>query len=370
VNFDFSEEQELLRQTAADFLNEHAPLSCARAALEPGAAHSRELWTKVAEMGWQGTAIPESYGGAGFGRLELSVLAEELGRTLAPLPFSSSVYFATEALLLAGNESQKQRYLPRLASGEIVATFAMHEAPGGPGSTGVSASWADGRLTGQKFPVPHGEVADLAVVVARVDPEAVSLVLVELDGAGVKRAPVASIDPAFPQVVLDFEGASAELLGDAAAGSLTVQRVIDRGAALLAFEQLGGARRCLSMARDHAAARYQFGRPIGSFQAIKHRLADMYALIDLAVSHCYYGAWAVETNAPELPLAACGARLAATRAYEYCARENVQVHGGIGFTWEADPHLFYRRAKSQALCLGGPRHWEDRLIDLLEAPAA
>ena len=364
MNFDFSDDQTLLRKTARDFLTEHAPLSLCRAVLESDAPHSDTLWKGVAELGWLGTAIPEEYGGAGFGRLELAVMAEELGRALAPIPFASSIYLAAEAILLAGSQAQKQHYLPKLASGESIGTFAHAEKPGDTGP--VTATFTNGTLTGTKIPVPDGDVAHCAVVTARQGKDLV-LVLVDLSARGVTRQPVKSIDPSRSLASLRFDATPAQLLGDAATGAAALQKLLDRAAILVAFEQIGGATRAFEMTREYCLSRYAFGRPIASFQAIKHRLADLYVEIELARSNAYYGAWALGTDSPELPVAACGARASATDAFDLASQEMIQLHGGVGYTWEFDCHLFYRRAKYLGALLGGAYQWREQLIQRLEA---
>jgi acyl-CoA dehydrogenase len=369
VNFDFSEDQKLLAQTARDYLDENAPLSACREVLESDQTYSRDLWKGAAELGWLGTVIPEEYGGAGFGHLELAVIAEEVGRALAPIPFSSSVYFATEALLLAGTDAQKQKYLPRLASGEGIGTFALSEKPGQNGAEGAQARFEDGRLTGTKLPVSDGDVADFAVVSARTD-KGVSLVIADLGGGGVAKRPLSSFDPSRSQARLVFEGVPAELLGEDGEGAALAERLLDRAAVLMAFEQLGGAERTFEITKDFAMGRYAFGRPIASFQVIKHNLADRWCDIELARSNSYYGAWALSNDEPELGIAASVARISASDAYTKMSEDTIQIHGGVGYTWEYDCHLFYRRAQLLQAVLGNPASWKHKLIDRLRARAA
>jgi acyl-CoA dehydrogenase len=365
MNFDFSDDQKLLRKTAREYLTEHAPLSLCRAVLESDAAYSDTLWKGVAELGWLGTAIPEEYGGAGFGRLELVALAEELGHALAPIPFSSSIYLASEALQFAGAAAQQQEYLPKLASGASIGCFAHAEQPGTHGPEGVATTFSRGKLKGVKTPVADGDSAHFAVVTAKTGKE-IGLVLVDLTGSGVTRTAVRSIDPSRSLATLRFDGAPAQLLGSATGWS-TVRKLLDRAAVLMAFEQLGGATRAFEITREYTLGRYAFGRSIASFQAIKHRLADLYVEIELARSNCYYGAWALGNDAPELGVAACGARASATDAFELASKEMIQLHGGVGYTWEFDCHLFYRRSKWLAAALGSANQWREQLIQRLEA---
>jgi acyl-CoA dehydrogenase len=369
VNFDFSDEQKQLRTEARRFLEDRCPPAAVRAILEGPEPYDRALYAGLAEMGFLGAAIPEAYGGLGLGYLELCVIAEELGRVNAPVPVGSSIYLAAELILAAGSEAQKSAWLPKLASGGAVGTFALSEKAGKatPGSISVSAS--GGVLNGVKAPVPDGDVADVAIVAARTGPgseqRAISLFLVDLNGPGVTRETLDSIDPTRSQARLTFAGAPAEPLGAQGEGWRILTEVLDRAAVLTAFEQVGGADRALEMGRDYALERMAFGRPIGSFQAVKHMLADMYVSATLARSNAYYGAWALSTGSSELPVAAATARVAATQAFQHCAKNNIQVHGGMGFTWAFDCHLYYRRSNALALGLGSLSTWEDLLIERL-----
>jgi alkylation response protein AidB-like acyl-CoA dehydrogenase len=371
MNFDFSADQKSLREQARKFLGEHASSPRVRRILEGAAPYDAELWRGMGEMGWLGTAIPELYGGAGFGYLELCVLAEELGRSLAPTPFASTIYLAGEALLLAGSDAQKKRWLPRITQGQAIGCFAMAEGPHVATPANLTARVESGHLTGTKMPVLDGDVADVAVVLAANGGTGpAGLFLVDLRGPGVTRTPVATVDPTRSHARIVFQRAPAEPLGAAGQGWALTERLLNRAAVLVAFEQLGGAQASLEMAREYALGRFAFGRQIASFQAIKHKLADMYVAVELARSNAYYGAWALSTDAPELPVAAAAARVAACEAYFQAAKENIQIHGGMGFTWEFDCHLHYRRAKLTGLMLGSARRWKDLLVARLEAGAA
>jgi acyl-CoA dehydrogenase len=373
VNFDFSDEQKQLREEARRFLADRCPSTAVRAVLEGGQSYDKALWKGLAEMGFLGAAIPEEYGGVGLGHLELCVIAEELGRALAPVPMASSIYLAAEALMVAGSADQKAKWLPLLASGEAIGTLALAEGVGRTTESTIKAQVSGGKLSGTKVPVADGDIADVAIVVARSG-GGVGLFIVDLNGPGVTRETLESIDPSRGQARLVFDGAPAEQLGAAGEGWRTAADILDRAAVLVAFEQVGGADRALEMGRDYALERMAFGRQIGSFQAIKHMLADMYVAATLARSNAYYGAWALSTGSPELPVAAATARVSATDAFQHCAKNNIQVHGGMGFTWAFDCHLFYRRSNALALGLGSKSTWEDLLIDRLrkrnEAPAA
>jgi len=370
MNFDFSDDQKMLKDQARKFLTEKCTPKVVRNILEGDQPYDKNLWKQIAEMGWLGTAVPEEYGGLGLGYLELCVIAEELGRVVAPVPFASSVYLATEALLIAGSDAQKKKYLPKLASGEIIGTFAIAEGAAPPSPKTIQATFKGGKLDGVKLPVPDGDVADFAFVLAKSadgsGERSLSLAIVDLKGAGVSRREVKTVDPSRSQAEITFKGAAAEALGGAGEGWDLAKAVLDRAAVLMAFEQVGGADACLIMAKDYAMNRYAFGRQIASFQAIKHKLADMYVLNELARSNAYFGAWALSTNAADLPEAAAGARISAIDAFHNAAKENIQTHGGMGFTWELDCHLYYRRAKNLGLALGSSRVWKDRLVSQLE----
>jgi len=367
MNFDFSDEQKQLRDEARKFLSEQCPPKAVRAVLDGKVAYDKGLWKALAEMGFLGVAIPESYGGTGAGHLELCVIAEEMGRALAPVPFSSTVYLAAEALLLAGTEAQKQKWLPAIARGDAIGTLALFEGKGNPRQEAIKLSASGGTLNGIKKPVPDGAIADFAIVAARTGSSGretdISLFLVDLKGEGVEVKDLTNLDPTHGQAELTFKNCKAEPLGRVNEGWSIITQVLDRAAVLTAFEQVGGADRALQMGRDYALDRIAFGRPIGSFQAVKHMLADMYVSATLARSNCYYGAWALSTNASELPEAAAAARISATQAFQHCAKNNIQVHGGMGFTWEFDCHMYYRRANATALGLGSLSYWEDALIE-------
>jgi alkylation response protein AidB-like acyl-CoA dehydrogenase len=325
-------------------------------------------------MGFLGAAIPEEYGGLGLGYLELCVIAEELGRAIAPVPVSSSIFLAAEILKAAGTEAQKQAWLPRLASGEVIGTLAAIEGMGGGRPSTIKAQVIGGVLTGDKSPVLDGDIADLAVVLARHAPgrdaAGLSLYLVDLSGPGIERTVLETIDPSRSQASLTFKGARAERIGAEGEGWQLYEEALDRAAILTGFEQIGGADRALEMARDYALQRFAFGRAIGSFQAIKHMLADMYVSATLARSNGYFGAYALSTGSADLGEAAATVRVSATKAFQHCAKNNIQVHGGMGFTWAMDCHLFYRRSNLLALTLGGQNEWEDKLIDRLRAKNA
>jgi acyl-CoA dehydrogenase len=362
VNFDFSDDQRLLQDAVRSMLAETSTSQAVREVLEGRASHSEAVWLNLIEMGAAGAAIPEQYGGAGLGYLELCLVAEEAGRHLAAVPLSSSFYLAAEAILRAGSEAQKRRWLPKIAGGELVATAALgsrerYRAP-------APLAFDGATLTGASPALVDGGIAGLAVLRVADD-----LVLVDLAGAGVSRTPVPTLDPTRPLAELHFDRTPAERLPSADASAVAA-RVLDGAAVLLAFEQVGGAARILEATRDYSLERKAFGRQIGSFQALKHRMAEIYTAIELARVHAYYGAWALSSDAPELPRAAAAARVAATRAYVVAAEEGIELHGGIGFTWEMDCHLHYRRARHLGQLIGSEHAWRARLADELIKEAA
>ncbi|MFP6583157.1 MAG: acyl-CoA dehydrogenase family protein [Candidatus Hydrogenedentota bacterium] len=363
MNFEFSDEQRELQTQVRRFLSEQSSTAVAREILEGDEPYAKALWSGMAEMGLQGAVIPEEYGGVGYGYLELCLIAEEIGRAVSPVPFSSSVYLATEAILQGGTDAQKQIYLPKLVSGECIGTLAMAEGLGACTPENCETVFDGGKVSGTKVPVPDGDVADVAVVVTTA-----GLVLVDLNGSGVMREVVSTLDPTRSHATISFDGAAGELLGDGDCELLDT--VLNRAAILMAFEQVGGATVALEMAVSYAKERYAFGRAIGTYQALKHKMADMYVKIELARSNAYYGAWALAEDAAELPAAAAGARVAATNAYHFASKENIQIHGGIGFTWEYDAQFYYRRSKLLALTLGSPMRWKERLVSAIESEQA
>jgi alkylation response protein AidB-like acyl-CoA dehydrogenase len=369
LNFDFSEDQKLLQSTVRDFVTDQETLQKNRNVLESDAEYDPELWKSAAELGYLGAVIPEEFGGAGFGYLELVLIAEEVGRGLLPIPFSSSVYLATEAILRNGSDEQKQKYLADLASGDRIGTLAIAEGMGHPGPQHIQVRFEGGKLNGTKIAVPDGNVANLAVVAAKTA-KGVSLALVDLTAAGVSQEAVESIDPTRASAKVSFADAPAELLGVDGGGWDLLQDVLNRAAVLTAFEQLGGADQAFEITKEYMLGRYAYGRPVASFQALKHRMADMYVALQLARSNCYYGGWALENDAEELGLAACSSRVSATEAFDLCSVEMIQLHGGVGYTWEYDCHMFYRRAKHLSVVLGSANLWRDKLIQHLTAKQA
>ena len=371
MNFDFSDDQKLLRDQARKFLADKCDRSTVRTVLEDNSNYySNDLWKSISEMGWTGTAIPEEYGGLGLGMLELCIIAEELGRSLAPTPFSSSIYLFAEFIKLYGNEEQKTKILPLIASGEKIGTFALSETNGTPKPSNISTEENGLKLTGTKSPVSDGQSADYIIVAANSDsnkdPNSLSLYIIDKSQEGVEMSELETIDPTRPACTVNLEAANCEMLGEKGNGWNMIENIFNRAAVLFSFEQVGGAQVSLDEAKKYSLERFAFGRPIGSFQSLKHRMADMYVKIELARSNAYYGAWALSTDSAELPVAAAGARVSASDAFNYSSQENIQIHGGVGFTWEYDCHLFYRRSKLLSLNIGSQRQWKENLISNLE----
>ncbi len=361
MNFDFSDDQKLLKEQVRKFLADKCPMKVVRRVLDGDEAFADEVWKGLVDLGVPAIGIPEEFGGLGLSPLELCVVAEEIGRAAAPVPFDSSVVLATEAIKLAGSDAQKKKWLPQLASGKAIGTLAVAEGPQPPRPRTVATTFGGGRLNGRKVPVADGDAATFAVVMARN-----ALVLVDLSQKAVGRKRVETIDPARKHAELTFNDASAELLGAEGEGWRLLERLHDAAAIYFAFAQVGGAEAAMWMARDYALQRQAFGRAIGSYQAIKHKLADCYVKLELARSNAYYGAMMLNDGGADLPVAAAAARIAATEAYDFAAKENIQTHGGIGFTWEADTQFHLRRAKLMALSIGGPMAWTDKLVTRLE----
>jgi len=360
MNFDLSDEQKMLAEQVRGLLAERAPYDHLRKLIDKGAEWDESLWTELGSMGFLGAAIPEEFGGLGMGALDLAVISQEFGRANAAIPFFSSIVLCADAIRMAGSEAQKAAWLPKLASGEAVGTFAYAEGPGPCFATTATLNAAT--LNGCKTPVADAGIAQIAVVLVAGG----GFALVVLDQPGVKRTKLDSFDQLRAHYRIDFVDAQAEALP----GADMLGALIDRAAVQAAFEGTGAAEACLFMARDYALDRQIFGRSLASFQAIKHKLAELSVAVELARSNAYFGAWAADGSPEDLPGAAAAARLTALAAFEMGARENLQVHGGIGYTQEANCHFYYRRERALALALGSKDYWADRLIDAFQAEAA
>jgi alkylation response protein AidB-like acyl-CoA dehydrogenase len=374
MDFAFSDEQQEFRGGVRRFLEERCPTAEVFRSLETPAGYDAGLWRQMArELGLQGVHLPEDCGGQGFGPLELGIVQEELGRALVPSPFFSTACLAAGAILEAGSPEERARWLPPLASGEMVATLALLEASGRWEAEGVGLSWrrsGDGfRLAGRKRLVTDAAAADLFVVAARrpgsAGAEGLSLFVVRAGAPGLEVAPVEPLDPTRRLADLAFADVPAELLGTQGAAGPALARTLDRACVALAAESAGGAQRCLESAVAHAKQRVQFGRPIGSFQAIKHKCAEVLLEVESARSAAYWASWVAAEDSAELPLAASVAKSFCGDAYARAAEENLHIHGGMGFTWEAAPQLFFKRARANAALLGDPPLHRARIARLL-----
>jgi alkylation response protein AidB-like acyl-CoA dehydrogenase len=367
MNLDYSDEQQAARDQIRRLLQGFPGLKSTRNALAGREAFDQRLWAQLGRDGWLGCAVPEAYGGQDLGYEMLCCVAGEIGRSMAAVPFSSSVVMASDALVRGGSNAQRQAWLPALTRGERIGAVALAEGAGVLRPESIQTRVSAGRMHGTKVGVGDGMIADLLIVLAQQCGEP-GLFLVDAHTAGVKREPQEGIDPAHAPARIHFDGAVAEPLSGLG-NWVAVQAQFDRAAIVVAFEQIGVADAALALTLEYAQTRHAFGRVIGSFQAIKHKLADVYIANELARANAYYAAWALQSAAPALPLAAAAARASATEALERAARELIQVHGGIAVTWEHDCHLFYRRSQYLGLMLDGLRAWQHRLVALLAKAA-
>lgn len=343
MRFSFSEEQAMIAETVRSFFADQATSERTRAAMESAHGHDAELWRAASqEMGLVGLALPEAHGGSGLGQVESAIVAEAAGYRVAALPLLASA-LAAQALLAGGTDEQRERWLPRLASGEAIGSFAQGGRIDG------------GRLHGRIDHVPHGAVADLFVIAADGGVALLSR------GAAVVT-PCTTMDQTRPYARIEAGGVEAELLGD---GPAAIEAATRAGWVAIAADALGGAQACLDRTVDYAKERVQFGRTIGSFQAIKHRLADMMVEIEQARSAVYWAACAADEDAPDALMAAHCAKALAADTYRFCAGNMIQLHGGIGFTWEHDAHLYFKRAQSDATLLGTPDWHRERIAMLV-----
>lgn len=365
MNFAFSEEQEELRRIVRHFLEDKSPEIAVRELMATEKGSDDAVWNQMAEqMGLQGLIVPEEFGGSGFSYVELIVVLEEMGRALLCAPYFSTVVLAANTLIHSGDDAAKAAHLPRIASGETVATLAFTEDNGRWDEAGITAtaspSGSGWSIDGHKMYVLDGHAADLVLVAARTG-AGVSLFAVDGDAAGLVRTPLATMDQTRKQARLEFAGVEARLIGTDGGAAAGLSKALDLIAVGLAAEQVGGAQRCLDASVDYAKNRIQFGRPIGSFQAIKHKCADMLLEVESAKSAAYYAAFAAADDSDELPVVASLAKSYCSEAYFHAAAENIQIHGGIGFTWEHPAHLYFKRAKSSELLFGDPTFHREQL---------
>ncbi|MCZ7529193.1 MAG: acyl-CoA/acyl-ACP dehydrogenase [Acidimicrobiia bacterium] len=370
MNFAFSDEQEELRQTVRRFLEDKSPSAEVRRLMETDDGYDPDLWTQMAQqLGLQSLHIPEAYGGQGYSFIELGIVLEEMGRVLLCAPYFSTVVLAADAIMNVGTDAQQGELLPGIASGETIATLAFTEPNGKWDASGIEMeATADGdsySLSGTKHFVLDGNVATLIVVAARTPgsegADGVSLFAVHGDAEGLTREALTTMDQTRKQAKLEFSGVSAQLLGSEGAGWDALSKTLDQAAVAISNEMIGGAQFVLDMAVQYAKDRVQFGRPIGSFQAIKHKCADMLLEVESGKSAAYYASWAAAEDNDELPVVASLAKAYCSDAYFHAAAENIQIHGGIGFTWEHDAHLYFKRAKSSEILLGDATYHRELL---------
>ncbi len=370
MNFAFSEEQEELRRTVRQFLESKSPSSEVRRLMDTTEGYDPAVWKQMGqELGLQGLHIPEEYGGQGFTFIELGIVLEEMGRVLLCAPYLASVVLAGNAILNAGTDAQKQALLPGIASGDTIAALAFTEPSGKWGADGITLSAKESggawTLDGEKMFVIDGHNADLLVVVARTQgtsgTDGIAFFTVRADADGITRTALSTMDQTRKQSRIEFSGVTAEPLGEPGKGWPALSKTLDQAAVALSNEMVGGAQFVLDMSVEYAKVRVQFGRPIGSFQAIKHKCADMLLEVESGKSAAYYAAWAAAEDNDELPVVACLAKAYVSEAYFHSAAENIQIHGGIGFTWEHDAHLYFKRAKSSEIFLGDATYHRELL---------
>ncbi|MFJ5307231.1 acyl-CoA dehydrogenase family protein [Streptomyces sp. NPDC088350] len=362
----FTEEQEQLRTTLRRFLTEKAPSAAVRRAMDSDEGHDPRLWRQMADqLGLHGIALPEEYGGFGGGAVELGIVLEETGRVLLPSPYFATVALAGQALAASNDEAAKARWLPAIADGSMTATLALAEATGSWRLADIETSAGNGTaVSGTKMFVVDGHTADLVLVVARTD---TGPGLFAVDGAapGVTRTRLETLDPTRRLARIDLDSAPAQRVGPDGDASAYLRTVLDLVAVALAAEQVGGAQACLDAAVEYAKVRVQFGRPIGSFQAVKHKCADMLVAVEGARSAAYHATAVAAEGSSELPVSAASAASCCADAFTHAAKQNIQIHGGIGYTWEHDAHLYLKRAKSSEQLFGGPATHRARLADLV-----
>jgi alkylation response protein AidB-like acyl-CoA dehydrogenase len=377
MDFGFNQEQELLRATARKFLESECPSEFVRARMAEPAGVTDQFWAKLAEQGWLGLIYPEQYGGAGLGFVDLTVLMEEMGRAVMPGPFFSTVLLGGLTILEAGSDAQKKEWLGKISQGTAKATLAFTEpnARWDAAAVAATATEAGGTFTlnGTTLFVLDAHVADVIVVAARTregkrPEEGLSLFLVPkaTRGLEVKLLPTMDQTRKLCEVRLkDVTLGADALVGPKDGAWAPLSRVLDRATVALCAESCGGAQRVLDMTTDYAKIRIAFGKPIGSYQGVKHKAADMLVDVENAKSLTYYAAWAVDENVPEAPLAASMAKAYVSDAFRKTAGAGIQLHGGIGFTWEHDLHLYFKRAKSSEFTFGDASYHRERVAQLI-----
>jgi alkylation response protein AidB-like acyl-CoA dehydrogenase len=372
MNFSFSEDQTLLRNSVRAALDEQCKPAHVRAMMEDDRGYGEALWAEMAKLGWLGLPFAEEQGGAGLGLVELALVLEEMGRAAYPGPYFASVVLAGLGLQAGGSAAQQEKWLPAIASGQARGTAALLEdsLDWDPAATTTTAArtGAGFRLTGVKRFVPWAHVADVALVPARA-PEGVSLFLVDPRAAGVTLTPMVGIDLATRWSEMSLDGAAAEMMGPVGGAGPVLEGLLRRAAVGASAEMLGAARRCLDMSVGYAKVREQFGQPIGSFQAIRHRCAEMLLEVEKAHAAVYYAAWALSAGAEDAAMAASVCKSFVSEAARQVCGDAIQVHGGIGFTWEYDLHLYFKRAKALEPLYGDAAYHRELLVRGVTASA-
>ena len=376
MNFGFNDEQELLRSTARKFFENECPSETVRRLMDTPEGMSPELWGKVAEQGWLGLVLPEAYDGMGLGFVDLTVLMEEMGRAVVPGPYFSTVLLGGLAVLEAGSEAQKKEWLPKIAAGQKRVTLAWMEPSAMLGAAGVTlaakAAGGGHTLSGTKLFVPDAHTADAVVVAARTNTatgeDGVSLFLVPRQAKGVEVKLLPTMDQTRKLCEVTLTGVSVgpeALLGVPGLGWTPLARVLDRACVALCAEMCGGAQKVLDMTVEYAKIRQAFGKPIGSYQGVKHKAADMLVEVENSKSITYYAAWAMDEGSAEGPLAVSMAKAYVSDAYRRVSAAGIQLHGGIGFTWEHDLHLYFKRAKGSEFTFGDATYHRERVAQLV-----
>ncbi len=381
MDFSLAEEHVMLKTSARDFLESECPKRLVREMADDATGFSPELWKKMAGLGWQGLVIPEEYGGVGSSFLDLVVLLEEMGRTLVPGPFVPTVVLAGRPILAAGSEEQKQQFLPGIASGELIATLALLESDGNLDAAGIGVtavpSGDDFIINGTKLFVPDAHVADLLLVVARTRDSAdktdgISLFLVDTRTDGIKTEVLVTMtgEKLCEVVFNDVAVPKDRLLGEMDGGWPVVERILNEAAVAECAWMVGGAQWVMEASVEYAKERIAFGKPIGSFQAIAHRCANMAIDLEGALSITYYAAWSIAENDPELSVTASMAKAWCSDMYKSIAGGGIQVHGAIGFAWEHDVTLFFRRAKTSEIAYGDADYHREKVAAYVTGEAA
>jgi len=377
VNFELDEEQVMLKTSARDFLQQECPKKLVRAMMEDEKGYSPELWKKIADLGWLGLAFPEEYGGVGSSFLDLAVLLEECGRALLPGPFISTVVLAGRPIAACGDENQKQKFLPNIASGDMILTLAFIETSGGIEASDitVTATLSDDffNVNGTKLFVPYAHIADYFLCVTRTKnsqdkEDGVTLLLVNAESPGIQIEPLKTMtgDKLYEVVFSNVTVPAKNVLGESDKGWPIMKRILAEGQVAESAWMTGGTRWAMETSIDYAKIRIAFGRPIGSFQAIQHKLANVAVGVEGATAIMYYAAWAIMVNDPDVDMAASMAKSWCGETYKQATFDGIQIHGGIGYTWDHDMHLYLKRAKASEVTFGDSDYHREKVAQMLK----